>query len=265
MTNTTLTRQQLIDALVAALQPLDDVYAFWEGGAAGFDRVDQWSDADLQLIVHDDHVEDAFEVVEATLQALSPVDLQYRLPEPTWHGHSQCFYRLTEAGPFLLVDLAVMKESSEDKFFQFKTHGAPQVLFDKQGLIQEEPLDPQTHLRGIQARLESLKVLFDLFQILTLKELARGNHIEALAFYMGHTLRPLVEVLRIQHCPQRYQYHTRYLHYDLPPDIVQRLTPLFYVQDADQLRERRAQAEAWFWDVLRDIDLAKIEQHLAAL
>ena len=39
---------------------------------------------------------------------------------------------------------------------------------------------------------------FELFQMLTLKELNRHNDIEALVFYQSSTLRPLVEALNIK-------------------------------------------------------------------
>ena len=154
----TLSRKDVLDELVNALEPLDYVHAFWEGGAAGFDRADQWSDIDVQGIVDDDHVEDVFEVVEETLAGLSEIELKFRLPEPTWHGHSQCFYRLKDAGPFLLVDLAIMRENTEaDKFDVWATHGIPQICFDKKGLVAENKLDPEAQamldrLRAGQAR-----------------------------------------------------------------------------------------------------------------
>ena len=36
-----------------------------------------------------------------------------------------------------------------------------------------------------------------------------------------------VELLRIVHCPQRYNFHTRYVYYELPADIVRRLEALY--------------------------------------
>jgi hypothetical protein len=36
-----LTREVIIQALVDALKPFDYVYAFWEGGAVAFNRVDE--------------------------------------------------------------------------------------------------------------------------------------------------------------------------------------------------------------------------------
>src|SRR5438309_5669227 len=102
-----LNRDEILSTLQNACEPLDWVHAMWQGGAAAFNRVDEWSDIDLQLNVDDDRIEDAFELVEKTLATLSPVDLKYRIPEPTWHGFSQMFYRLRDASKYLLIDLSI--------------------------------------------------------------------------------------------------------------------------------------------------------------
>ncbi len=106
--------------------------------------------------------------------------------------------------------------------------------------------------KRLRDRIASLRVTFEMYQILTLKELNRGNTLEALAFYNGYTLRPLVEVLRMRHDPTRHNFHTRYIHYNLPADVVQKLEPLFFVANADDIRAKRAQAETWFYETLDD-------------
>ena len=63
-----LTRQEIITALVRGLEPLEFVNAMWEGGSAAFNRLDQWSDIDLQFDVADDKVEETFQAVQAVLE-----------------------------------------------------------------------------------------------------------------------------------------------------------------------------------------------------
>jgi hypothetical protein len=247
-------REDVLSALRATLEPLDHVQAMWEAGAVSFGRVDEWSDIDLQVACDDDRVEDVFDAVEEALRELSPVDLRYRLPEPTWHGHSQAFYRLEDASPFLLLDFVVMKASAEDKFLQPAVHGRPFVYFDKSGVVRFEPFDAEPFAGKLRERVAELRVLFDMFRILTEKELNRGNVIEAAAFYQSYTLRPLVQALRILHDPTRHNFHTRYVHYDLPQSDVERLTELFFVPDASQLGEKRKLAEKWFFEVLDAIN-----------
>ena len=253
-----LKREEIIDALRQRLEPLDFVLAMWEGGAAAFGRVDEWSDIDLQVAAEDDRIAEVFPVVEAVLLSLSPIDLQYEIPQPTWHGHAQTFYRLSNTSKFLLIDFVVMKRSSPLKFLEPEIHGNAVVHFDKANIVRIDPLDPGQQNAKLRERLIALRVTFDLFQILTLKELERHNDVEALGFYQGFTLRPLTEALRIQHAPARYNFHTRYIHYDLPAEVVRKLQELFFIKDAVDLRTKQAQAEDWFYRTLDEIHLDEI-------
>ncbi len=257
-----VTRTDIMTALVAALKPLDYLLAVWEGGAASFGRIDEWSDIDLYVVCEDDHVEETIRSIENSLLSVSEIDVHYRLPEPTWHGHSQCFYRLKRASPFLFLDVVVMKRSSKDKFLQFRIHGGPQIYFDKSGVVKDDFADTGSFLSRIEARLQELKTNFELFQVLTLKELNRGNSIEALVFYLSSTYRPLVEVLRIKYCPLHYNFYSRYIHYELPPDVVERLSRLAFSGSPEDIRKNRAEAEAWFWKTVESIDLDEVKQRI---
>jgi hypothetical protein len=232
------------------MEPLDAVQAMWQGGAAAFNRVDEWSDIDLQLDVDDEMVEQTFKVVESALESIAPIQFRFRLPEPTWHGHSQCFYRLQGASEFLMIDLVVIRHSNQNKFLQPEIHGTPVVGFDKNNVVQWEPLDLSALDERLQKRLAMLQVNLELFHSTVLKELNRGNTIEALAFYQGIILRQLVEVLRIRYEPARSQFHARYIHYDLPKNIIARLEPLFFICSADDLRAKFSETEQWLREEL---------------
>jgi hypothetical protein len=249
-----ITRDQILTALRTALEPLDFMNAMWEAGAAAFNRVDEWSDIDLQVDVADDRVADVFPIVERALESLAPIDLRYEIPQPTWHGHAQVFYRLRDASKFLLLDFVVIKHSNPNKFLEQEIHGNAIVYFDKNGATTSPVFDHSAHSQKLQARVKTLRVLFDLFQMLTLKELNRHNDVEALMFYHSYTLRPLVELLRIKHAPTRNGFHTRYFYYDLPREVVRELEPFFFVQNADDLRVKRERAEKWFRSLIQDYD-----------
>jgi hypothetical protein len=258
-------RADLMSTLVGALKDKEYALAMWEGGAAGFDRIDEWSDADVQVIVKDGFVEQAFEDVEGALAALTETDYRYRLPEPTWHGHSQCFYRFKETSPYLMLDLVFIQQGSEaDRFMQFRTHGQPLIWFDKAGLVVEEPLDIDGMVEKIKAAVDSARMRYDLFWILTMKEVHRKNKIEAFAFYYNFAVMPLLEVLRIEHCPERYYYRTRYPQYDLPGEINERLTAFFFVRDLADLEAKFAQAREWFAEIVSGLDWDRVEAKLAA-
>lgn len=257
------TRKVVLAVLTKALKPQDFSLALWEQGAASFGRVDKWSDIDLCLVVKDKKVENAFRVVEKALTKSFGIALRFRLPEPAWHGQSQCFYRLSGASPFLFVDLAVMKASSKDKFLQYDIHGEPATLFDKAGIVKNDMINQKEFAKKLEARLETLKLTFEIFQVEVLKELNRGNYMEALPFYHGMTLRPLVEVLRIKHCPYRFNFHTRYVYYDLPPKVVKRLHKFVFIGSPEELKARQGEAVKWFREEIGSIKTNDLKRSLA--
>lgn len=60
------------------------------------------------------------------------------------------------------------------------------------------------------------------------------------------TWRPLVEALRLLHCPQRRVFGPRYLERDLPADICRRVEALAFVRDLDDLEAKHDEARRWF-------------------
>lgn len=257
-----IAREKIIEVFVDRLKPLDYVHAMWEAGAAAFDRIDEWSDLDLYVVVRDDAVEDVIREIEKAVLHVSEYDLKYRLPEPTWHGHSQVFYRLKKASPFLLLDIAIMKKSSNNKFLQYKIHGTPKIHFDKSNIVKDDPIDAARFMQKLQARLEILKTTYPMFLVFTLKELNRGNHMTALSFYMSYAIRPLIEILRIKHSPYRYNFHTYYINYELPHEIVERLKRFFFVGDPQEIRTHLPEIEKWFKEEIDSIDIDEIRKKL---
>ena len=258
-----ITRELILQTLRAAVEPLAYVQAMWEGGAAAFGRVDAWSDIDLQLDVDDEHSAAAAEAAEQALAGLAPLALKYVLPQPAWHGHWQSFYRLAGASEFLLVDLVVIRHSNPRKFLEADIHGPAVVHFDKTGVVAAAaPLDKAALLGQLQGRAAELRTTLELFRPFMAKELHRGNAIEAFSFYQALTLRPLVEALRLRHCPARYNFHTRYVYYDLPSEVARRLEPFFFIADTRALAARHAEALAWCTATLDEVTPAALARGL---
>lgn len=239
-------RNDILHKIHAVIQPLPYVHAMWEAGAAAFNRVDTWSDIDLQIDVEDEFADRILPIVESALRELSPLELVYRVQNPPFDLYAQVYYRLQETSPFLLLDLAVIRHSSPLKLLEPQMHGNAVVLLDRSGVVKDYPLDPDAWQKKLAARREELQISFPLFQTLTQKELRRGNYIEALAFYYSYTLRPLLELLRIQHAPYRYNFATRYVYYDLPREIVDRLEALYFIASPQELETKQRLAEVWF-------------------
>jgi hypothetical protein len=252
-TQADLAREQVLSALVEKFASLPEIIALWEAGSAAFNRVDQWSDIDLMVVVQDESVQQVFSAAETVLEQLSPISLVYEVPQPSWHGHHQKFYRLAQAGEYMLVDLAVMKLSSSNRFLEEELHGKAQVFFDRQGIVQPPDLDWKELRQKLEERLEQLPLTFEMFQSLVKKEILRQHPIDAQAFYQSFTIRPLVELLRIKYTPARYQFSLRYLCYDLPEDDFRRLEELVYTRDLQDLEQKHAKAVDWFRQILQSL------------
>ncbi len=251
-----LQRPALIAAVRGALEPQAFVHCLWEGGSTGFSRADAWSDVDLQCEVEDDRVADTFAAVEAGLRRVAEISLCFAVPEPAWHGHSQRFYRFANADPWLQLDFCVMKRSSADKFNQPEIHGAAGILFDRSGLFGRNVVRvdrPALEVR-LRGRIAALRTRCAMFQVLVEKETWRGNPIDALHFYSGLALAPLVELLRIKHDPLRHNWGNRYLHLTLPPADAARLQGLMYVAAPEDIPAKRAAAAAWFEALAAELD-----------
>ena len=239
-----LQRSQLIATLRQMAERHDQVCAAWEGGSAAFSYLDELSDVDAVLVVDDDAVAVVFDAIEAALNALSPIALRYDVPGTA--GYTQRFYRLRDASEFLVADVVLFRRSDPLLFREVELHGQGKTWFDRHGLLTEKHLDRAKDLALAQARVPALQAAFDMFQHLATKERLRGRAVEALSFYQTYTVRPLVEALRILHCPHFRGFGLRYLDRDLPADVVVRIRDLVFVSDLADLERKHAQAQAWF-------------------
>lgn len=240
----TPTRQAQIDALRDALTGLPTALAAWEAGSAAFGADDAMSDVDVAVVSADKDA--VFAAAEAALERLAPIALRYHVPEPAWHGFSQRFYLLEGASRFHMVDLSVQPPDSQDPFLDPARHGRPKVWFDR-GTHTVPPASVPAALEArLRARVPVLAAWFALTQPIVEKEILRGRGIDAVSFYHGLTLRPLVELLRIVHAPARHDFGLRYLLRDLPPDVYGELEPLVFVADLPDLAAKHARAGKWF-------------------
>jgi len=239
-----VTRSQLVGVLHGALQGLHTVDAAWEGGSAAFGGEDGLSDVDAVAVVADDAVEPTFVAVEAALQALSPITLRYEPPATA--GFAQRFYRLRDAGEFLVVDLVLMRRSDPLLFREVELHGHGRTWFDRRGVLIEGHLDAAHDTDLARARVPALAAAFAMFQHIVTKERLRGRAVDALVFYQSMSFRPLVEALRLLHDPQRRIFGPRYLIRDLPAEVCRRLEALAYVRDLDDLAAKHDEARRWF-------------------
>lgn len=250
MSKKKLTRKTIIRTLVNSLEPIDYIRAFWEGGAAAFNHVDQWSDIDLYLIVQDDKIEDTVHEVEQALESLSPIEYKYETQQRIWPEIFQVFYKIENTSPYLLVDLAVIKMSSPEKFLEPEIHGNAVFHFNKLDKIEITYAEDNYKTEKLRQRIGRLKARFDIFNIFVQKEINRGNALEALDLYYNITLAILTEILRIKYSPLHHDFKTRYIYSELPESVTYKLENLFFVRDMDDLQRKYFEATKWYNEII---------------
>lgn len=262
MTVTESLRTQILSALREALEPHDDVLAFWEAGSAAMGRADHMSDLDLQVLVADGRVEDTRKVVETALLSLRPFEIAWEVPRPTFHGNWQAFYRLEGYDPLLLVDLCILEEKSPNKFLEPEMHGHPCIYFDKGGRVKPQYVPAAEMAAKIRGRLPLIEAGVELFHAFVEKELRRGRPVDALHFYLNTVVPRLVEALRTRYCPWRYNFGLRYLGHDLPADVYDQVGPLLYVASPEELLEKKLRALALLRQTLAEVKALDLEAEL---
>jgi hypothetical protein len=256
----TLTREAVIQAVVKALRPVDYVHALYEGGAAAFRRIDEWSDIDLYIIVDENRVEETFQACEDALASLSGIQQKYEIPQTGWPGVYQAFYKLENTSEYLIIDLAILTPNSQEKFLEPEIHGNAVFHLNKNNSIKLPHLDTEAFAGKLHARALRLKQRFRMFNIFVQKEINRGNTLEAIDLYHVVTLASLIEALRIKHNPLHHDFKLRYAHYELPEGVVKRLESLSFVKDQKDLQEKYTEASKWFSETISEINCDQIER-----
>ena len=248
-----LTREMIIKTLTNALEPLNCVHAFYEGGAISHGRLDEWSDIDAYVVVDDDKSSEAFLAAEEALRSLSPIKQKYDIPQTGFQGITQAFYRLERTSEYLIIDLAVVTLSAPDKLLEPRMHGTAKFYINKGNRIKPPRFNKAEFAKKLGARVERLQARFSMLNCFIQKELNRRNEVEAIDLYHNLTLGLLVEALRIKHHPIHHDFKTRYIHHELPPDVVKRLSRLYFVRDDKDLQRKYREASRWFQETMSTI------------
>jgi hypothetical protein len=250
-----VTREAIAEACGVTLRAHPSVRAAFLAGSEAFGRQDEYSDIDLNCVAPLPEADAIFAALEAALERLSPIALKLVMPPSAmWPGLTQRFYRLRDTDEFLMIDFCQLTPEQLTTFLETTRHGTPTVLFDHDGLLKPVTLDQAEHNARIAKRLEWLRASFPMFQNLVHKAILRGDLVEAVAMYQGQTMRPLVDLLRMKHNPERFDYGFRYTGYDLPKPVVKKLCDLMWPKDGDDLLRKLGRAGKWFASTLASLD-----------
>ena len=250
--STSIGREDLIAAITTLVSGLDWLDAAWLGGSDATGRTDHRSDLDLVCLVRDDGVEETFSALESLFESLGGTRHRYRVPEPTRHGNAQAYYLLVGASDDLTIDLVVLRNSVEDRLLERERHGDPLVLFDRGLGIGSVPLHRDAHDARLRGRYAEIVAASPILIPLVSKAIDRGFVAEAASSYQNFLLRPLIDLLRMEHCPERFDFGFRYLDRDLPPSERAFVEHLSITGDLESIDELRKQAvERFNMQILR--------------
>ncbi|MEM7264186.1 MAG: hypothetical protein AAF488_19530, partial [Planctomycetota bacterium] len=80
--------------------------------------------------------------------------------------------------------------------------------------------------------------------------LTRGDLLAAHHWFQSMVVTPLIELLRMKYCPERYAFGARYLRRDLPDEVREELEGIV-LGDPSTTLERSERARAWIRELVR--------------
>ncbi|HPQ41388.1 MAG TPA: hypothetical protein PLV45_13525, partial [bacterium] len=237
--------QQLIESR-------SDVLAAWEGGSAATGYLDDYSDLDLAIVCADDAVETVIACVDDFLEEKYGIEKRFRVPEPAWHGFSQCYYRIRNTPAYYFLDISFIRRSNPEKFTASDRHGQAVVWFEKKPVVDRSPTpDDQVTARARRLYLRCVTMDF-VFIAEVEKAIARNRFSEAFPAYFNFIARFLAVMLNLKHRPSKADFGLRYGYRDYPADDAKWIEELFKVASLDDLSRKFTTAVARYHVLVED-------------
>jgi len=252
-------RDTLRNRIMAVFEPDPGILAAWEGGSAATGYLDDYSDLDLGIVVRNDYVEESFKLFEDLLEADYGIKHRLRIPEPAWHGHSQCFYFLKTSPPLFYVDFLVEKESAENRLIEPDRHGISLVWLNRSGILS--PLATPVDTMKEKCRLFFRRQMenYPIFDTQVRKQILRGRKIDAMLEYQIFIQRVLAGFLNLKYRPAKYDFGIRYGDRDYPAEVAERVCRLFYPGSPGDLESGFEEASAWAQELMEDLKKVMVE------
>jgi hypothetical protein len=249
-----INRAKLVEIIKPWALSKPHICAAWEGGSAATNRMDQYSDLDLTLVVDDDKVEDTFTDFESFLTNQFQIIRKYRLPEPAWHGFSQCFYQIDQLTPYLYLDIAVMKKSQPEKLMEEDRHGIAHVWIDKDNIYHPSPSSKEVINQRVNKMIESIKQTDFIMMIEIEKGIERGLFLDVFPTYYSFIGRHMAILLNALHRPEKVDFGLRYAQLDYDNEDRELIEKALKVSNIHELKDSFDKIKARYNNLLSHFD-----------
>lgn len=248
-----VTKETLQEVLQPILWAEESVDAVWEGGSSATGYLDPLSDLDLLILCDDDAVDLLFEKVESILEKHFGVNRKYRVPEPAWHGFSQCFYQLQNTHDLFYLDLCYVRKSNPQRFTESDRHGMPLVWFDRTGILDFSPTPKEkSDQMGKRMFLSAIGSAFVVILEIN-KAIARDRFAEAFLFYYQLISRNYAILLNLKYRPRQADFGLRYAYRAYPQKTVQFLEQILQVNSLEEIGSNTKKLEARINDLEKEL------------
>jgi hypothetical protein len=243
------TKKQISNELQDLLISHEDVVAAWEGGSAATGFEDEFSDLDLVIICKDSAVERIFEEFDERLGKNYGILNKFRVPEPAWHGFSQCYYQIDKVHPLFYLDISLIKQSLPDKFTESDRHGNAVVWFEKEKILDSTPTE-QEKVGKKAKHFYQIATQSDFITIIEIqKAIARNRYAEAFPIYFQFIARNLAILLNLKYRPAKVDFGLRYGYRDYEKADFEFIELLMKVSSIKELEEKFLLAKKRFYEL----------------
>lgn len=246
-------RAQFTDRIMKLYQDKKWMLGIWEGGSAATGFLDNLSDLDIGFVVEDDRIQETFHMFEEMLQSEYGIKSKLRMPEPSWHGHSQCYYFIHKCPEHFYVDLLVEKKSAENRLIEPDRHGKSRILLNRGNILDPQPTPEADMLEKNRQFFRFQRDCYPISETETAKQLIRGNRIDAMLEYQGFIQRRLAALLNLKYRQAKYDFGIRYGEREYPQEVAEKLVYLLYAGSIKEIEPRFKEASAWARELISEL------------
>jgi predicted nucleotidyltransferase len=230
-----------------------DVIAAWEGGSVATGYNDDISDLDVMIVTQDNNVEQIFIELEGFLTKQFGIKRKFRIPEPAWHGFSQCFYEIDKAPELFYLDISVLKRTLEQKMTERDRHGKASIWVDKELLINTNPTQEKSILEKGRQYYHIATGADFITRLEIRKAIKRKNFLEAMPLYYNFISRNITYLLNLKHRPNKVDFGMRYIYRDYSKQDSSLIENSLKVNNIEELEDKFNTLEKTFFVLIEEL------------